>query len=86
LPLKVIPIKASPEDHEAWKRSAEIEGMSFSAWARRALNEQAAMARAEFLDSATKKEERLAMIQKMAPQMTTAAQLGGKKSYKPDFK
>ena len=36
--LPVIPFRASREEHERWKRVAEARGLSFSAFARRALN------------------------------------------------
>lgn len=38
---KVFPLRASPEERAAWQEAAVLGGLSFNAWARRALNEQA---------------------------------------------
>lgn len=43
MPSKVFPLRASEEERAKWQRSAEAQGISFNAWARRALNEQAAL-------------------------------------------
>lgn len=38
---KVFPIRASEEERQRWGAAAERAGLSFNAWARRALNDRA---------------------------------------------
>ncbi len=40
MPTKVFPLRATPEEHEIWKRAASA--WSFNGWARRTLNDRAA--------------------------------------------
>lgn len=79
MPRGVIPIRGSQDEHEAWKSVSALEGLRFSAWARRTLNEEADRVKAEHSDEQIKKVERQAVIQTAFPNQ-------GKKSYEPDLK
>lgn len=59
---KVFPLRASELERQAWQRAADGCGLSFNAWARRALNQQAdldeALAREASRDEGADREGR----------------------------
>lgn len=46
MPSVVKAFRASPAEFALWREGAALRGLSFNAWARRALNEQADLDRA----------------------------------------
>jgi predicted HicB family RNase H-like nuclease len=52
-PSKVFPLRASETERHNWQLAADGNGISFNAWARRSLNEQAA------LDEALKRQDQI---------------------------
>lgn len=74
MPRNVIPIRGSSEEHQKWKTAAGSQ--SFSAWARRVLNEAAEAEVAVARDRDFVKAERLDVVRSAFPQ----------KSFRPDPK
>ena len=69
---KVIPIKASSDEHARWKAAASRAGASsFNAWARASLNSQAEVDEALEREVELKARERAQTMKKAFPQGKT---------------
>lgn len=61
-------MKASEEERDRWKGVAASAGLSFNAWARRALNEQADLDQADERERLKHTLERAEIVAKAKPQ------------------
>lgn len=77
VPSKVFPIRATEAERAGWQLAAEGAALSFNAWARRSLNEQAEMERALAREALTEAARGQSVSAEMSSPEKGAADPGG---------